>query len=439
VPAMGNAGNSQPECRKPQECQSECLGDALTDEECPEVIDIEQSPVLAIVSATPGPDSKGSFVVAHGRKNALPAMPRMLPVMSREGTGNSFYYGGTRFSTEALALGAQAPRHVVSRLPSGGKEDLQVASGSSFYCASREATGTSSFYCAGREDSQLPNGSHLPRPVATQGHSRPDNCPWSPQCSPRASLRSNENSLEFDELRLEYTFFDPCRQPLQGQLFQKLHLPPSAHVEPIRGPAGSCNAGMWMLRDGALKYMLKLVRVLPSFMGPSQPSESQKYAKLAQEHPEMVRDPSLSFPCKIFHCLGKGGSKTHDLVVMRWVGGLRFSEFIMRKLHAKDELDLMIALEHFGSFLADFHGRYNGMQHGDLTPANIFYDEQRDWFTLVDVADIAPRNPVIQCDTERFISGLKLLSVFYGEDLWAQGRVRFEAGYNARNPGLKRP
>jgi len=289
-----------------------------------------------------------------------------------------------------------------------------------------------------RQKPPKPTPSDLGAPVTpatiTPSHMSAASSIISDMMSPRP-LSTSVNSLEFDELHLEYMFFDPCRQPLQGQLFQKLRLQPDARVEPIRGPIGGCNAGMWTLRDGSQCFMLKLVRILPAFMGPSRTPESEKFAKLARDHPEMVRDPSLSFPFKIFHCLGKGSSKTHDLVVMRWVSGLRFSDFVMHKLHAGEEQELMRALEQFGSFLADFHERYNGLQHGDLTPANVFFDEHTQRFTLVDVSDIAPRNPVIQSDFDRFISGLKLLSNFYGEDLWNQGKVRFEAGYAARRSG----
>merc|ERR1740138_1473719 len=123
-------------------------------------------------------------------------------------------------------------------------------------------------------------------------------------------------------------------------------------------------------------------------MGPSREPESDKFARLAREHPDMLKDSSMSFPVKIFHCLGKVGSKTHDLVVMRYVPGLRFTEFIMHKLHANQVQELMCVLECFGSFLADFHKRYNGLQHGDLTPANVFFDKQSYMFTLVDVSDI---------------------------------------------------
>jgi len=200
----------------------------------------------------------------------------------------------------------------------------------------------------------------------------------------------------------------------------------------MRGGIGSCNAGMWILRDGSQCFVLKLVRTNSPGMGQLQASEADKFAKVCRENPGIVKDPSLSFPCKIFHCLSKGGIKNHDLIVMRQVSGVRMSEFIMQRLHSKQVQDLMRVLERFGAFLADFHTRYNGMQHGDLTPANVFYDQRSGRFALVDVADLAPRNPVIQSDTERFISSLKLLSHFYGPDLFMQGKTQFEAGYNAR-------
>lgn len=237
-------------------------------------------------------------------------------------------------------------------------------------------------------------------------------------------------SLGFDELHTDGAFFDPCQQPLKGQLLQKMRMQPNALLEPMKAGIGSCNAGMWMIRDGAQGFVLKLVRSSPAGLGILQSSEADKFAKLCRESPGIVTDASLSFPVKIFHCLS-GGIKSHDLIVMRQVPGIRMSEFIMQTLHGKQVPDLMRVLERFGAFLADFHTRYNSMQHGDLTPANVFYDRGSGRFALVDVADLAPRNPVIQSDTERFTSSLKLLSHFYGPDLFMQGKAQFEAGYNA--------
>jgi hypothetical protein len=205
----------------------------------------------------------------------------------------------------------------------------------------------------------------------------------------------------------------------------------------MRGGIGGCNAGMWVLRDGAQSFVLKLVRANAAFMG-AQPTESDKLVKLSRENPGIGGDPNLSFPCKIFHCLGQGGMKTYDLIVMRQVSGTRMSEVIMQKLHTQQVQDLMRILEQFGAFLADFHMRYNFMQHGDLTPANVFHDPRSGRFTLVDVADLAPRNPVIQADTDRFMSSLKLLSHFFGPDLHRQGTASFEAGYNARRSCMPR-
>lgn len=227
-------------------------------------------------------------------------------------------------------------------------------------------------------------------------------------------------------------FFDPCQPALKAQLLQKMYMQPNAHVEPMRAGIGSCNSGMWIMRDGAQCFVLKLVRTVSPGMSQLQASEADKFAKLCRENPGISQDPSLSFPSKIFHCISKGGVKNNDLIVMRQVSGVRMSEFIMQRLHGKNVQDLMRILERFGSFLADFHARYNGFQHGDLTPANVFYDERSGRFALVDVADLAPRNPVIQSDIERFISSLKLLSTFYGQELLMQGKAHFEAGYNAR-------
>lgn len=275
-----------------------------------------------------------------------------------------------------------------------------------------------------RRSVQLSPGPPVPQPVLSA-------VPW-PSQTPRA------NVLGFDDLYFDGAFFDPCQLPLKAQLLQKMQMQPNALVEPMRAGIGSCNAGMWIMRDGVQCFVLKLVRSTSPGMNQLQASEADKFAKLCREHPGIGQDPSLSFPSKIFHCNGQGGVK-NDLIVMRQVSGVRMSEFIMQRLHGKNVQDLMRILERFGSFLADFHARYNGMQHGDLTPANVFYDERSGRFALVDVADLAPRNPVIQSDIERFISSLKLLSTFYGPELFMQGKAQFEAGYSARRSSMAMP
>lgn len=256
------------------------------------------------------------------------------------------------------------------------------------------------------------------------------------QLSAREASRSG-GPIQFDDLHLDYMFFNPLVEPLRSQLLQKLGVHPNSEVQAIKGRSGSSNAGMWVLKDynGSQDLMMKLVRVLPGWIGPSREPESEKFARLSRDHPEMATDICLSIPFKVFHCLGKGGSKSHDLIVMHFVPGVPFSEFIMQKLHGGHVEDLMRALHWFGSFLADFHERYHGLQHGDLTPANVFVDEKSNRFTMVDVADIAPRNPVIQSDVDRFVSGLDLLSNFHGENLMIQGSERFKAGYAARRSG----
>lgn len=244
--------------------------------------------------------------------------------------------------------------------------------------------------------------------------------------------------LEIDELYCDDPTFDPCLEPARGQLLSKMRLPASARIETFRGGIGSCNSGMWVLRDGCQSYVLKLVRN-GAGVGPRHLSQADKFAKLCRDFPNISSDTSLAFPCKIFSIMSSAG-KSHDLVVMRHVPGQRVSDVIMQKLHSRQDQDLMRILEQFGGFLADFHSRYHGMQHGDLTPANVFYDQASGRFTLVDVADLSPQNPVIQSDAERFTSSLKLLSHFYGTAFYAEGKARFEAAYNAnrcrRRPGM---
>jgi len=276
---------------------------------------------------------------------------------------------------------------------------------------------------------QLPPGLQPQLPPGLQPQLPPG---LQPQQSPRCTLM-------FEDLYFDGASFDPCEPSLKAQLLQKLHMQPNALVERMRGGLGSRNAGMWIMRDGAQCFVLKLVRTSSPGMSQLQASEADKFAKLCRENPRIAQDPSLSFPSKIFHCMSDGGVNNNDLIVMRQVSGVRMSEFIMQRSHGKHVQDLMRILEQFGSFLADFHARYNGMQHGDLTPANVFYDERSGRFALVDVADLAPHNPVIQSDVERFISSLKLLSTFCGPELFMQGKAQFEAGYNARRSCMPMP
>lgn len=259
---------------------------------------------------------------------------------------------------------------------------------------------------------------HVQWPPAGQHLAMPAFTPLSAPCP-----------LEIDELYSDDDPFDPTSEPVRGQLLSKMRLQPSAQIETLRGSIGSCNAGMWTLRDGCQSFVLKLVMSSAGPL-PGHASQADKFARLRRDFPGISMDPSLAFPCKIFSVLSAMG-KSHDLVVMRQVPGQRVSDVIMQKVHGRQPQDLMGILELFGRFLAEFHLRYSGMQHGDLTPANVFYDQASRRFTLVDVADIAPRNPVIQSDAERFATSLKLLSHFYGPDFYTAGKARFEAAYNA--------
>jgi len=227
-----------------------------------------------------------------------------------------------------------------------------------------------------------------------------------------------------DELHLGGERFDPTRDPLKAQLLSKLHMPRTTLVEPMRG--GGCNAGMWILRGIDQVFVLKLTKSDHMF---GRPSEAEKFINLSRSNPSIVEDSSVAFPCKIFQCLRQDGSKSHDLIVMRKVPGMQVSEIIRQILHSSPQ-ELMGMLERFGNFLDAFHKRHNGLQHGDLTPANIYFDQASNSFTLIDVADLGPQNPVVKSDVQRFLSGLKGLSILFGQDIFSEGKARFEAGYN---------
>jgi len=89
-------------------------------------------------------------------------------------------------------------------------------------------------------------------------------------------------------------------------------------------------------------------------------------------------------------------------------------------------LEVMPILFQLGTFLAQFHKRYGGCQHGDFHASNIFYDTATRSFTLIDIADMG-NSSVQKSDTEYFIETLNKMSVmraFLGE-----GVRSFEDGY----------
>jgi len=233
-------------------------------------------------------------------------------------------------------------------------------------------------------------------------------------------------SLETRELQIGAGRFDPSQPQLRSRLLEELGAQQGAKLEALGGFCGGLNEGMWMLNDPPRSLVLKLVKCqrFDSF-----PTEVDKLVKLSREHPSIMDDPALAYPIKVFRCVGPAGQHRYDLIVMRRAPGQPLSDLVAARCHEKKVEDLMRIFEQLGRFLADFHKRYGNMQHGDFQPSNIFYDEVSRRFTMIDVADIGPQDPLSEADVKHFSSGLRLLSGLLGQRYCAEGRRRFEAGY----------
>jgi tRNA A-37 threonylcarbamoyl transferase component Bud32 len=117
-----------------------------------------------------------------------------------------------------------------------------------------------------------------------------------------------------------------------------------------------------------------------------------------------------------------------DIIAMRRLSGTCLADLILSRLSAGKTGELGRELEAFGKFLAEFHARH-GMQHGDLQPANVIYNELSGQFSLIDVADMG--NPRIKVtDAEHFLFGLHTMFKPHEARAFEECRERFEAGLN---------
>jgi len=248
---------------------------------------------------------------------------------------------------------------------------------------------------------------------------------------PRSVANSfkNQGHLTVDELSFDGDRFDAGSSPVRQQILSKMGLPDNCTIE-LMTQQGGLNQGLWLLRACDQNFVLKLVTC--QRMHPMMPTEAEQFVKLAREHPALLLDEALSFPVKIFRCRGKNAEAWHDLVVMRQAPGQVFSDVIGRKLQANKTPELLQYIGSLGTFLADVHARH-GMEHGDFTPSNVFYDERSDAFTLVDVSDFGPQEwNRRQSDYERFIKGLELVTRSHAPQLFSECRRHFESGYQQR-------
>jgi len=234
------------------------------------------------------------------------------------------------------------------------------------------------------------------------------------------------------ELRLDSVGSpDPAMTPLREKVHAALGVSGSARIETMQGFIGGQNQGMWVLQDGQRTLILKLVDGKRKHH--AMPTEAETFVKLARQHPALRSDPALAFPIKVLSCLSASGTK-HDLIVMQKAPGRSFAETIAQKWHERQVPQLMQIFEALGQFLASIHDQYN-MQHGDLQPSNIFYDDNTGHFTLIDVGgmDNAPSaTGLIDSDIKHFGESLRMLARgLQAPELFDGGARSFAAGYAA--------
>merc|ERR1712224_747072 len=112
---------------------------------------------------------------------------------------------------------------------------------------------------------------------------------------------------------------------------------------------------MWMIQDGHRALVLKVVRSEPGPLG--LPSEAEKLIKLYQNDPSIVDDHMLSFPVKIFHCVGPSGARNFDIIVMRQASGVPLSDVLFQLFHGGEPAELASLLRRLGMFLKQLHDR----------------------------------------------------------------------------------
>lgn len=243
----------------------------------------------------------------------------------------------------------------------------------------------------------------------------------------RRSALSGTSGIIVDELQVSAPTFDPTQPPLRSQLLNKLGLGQNAIVQFLPN-CGGLNAGLWAVQDADRGQNLVLKLVKAQRIGPATPTETERLIKLAQEYPGLLNDPTVAFPMRIFQCVGMPGNAPHDLFVMRRAPGQRLTDVIPEKLAFSRGAEVMQILTQLGSFLAEFHARYDNKQHNDFQPANIMFDEAGGRFTMVDVADIG--NPQSTgADVDHFVGSLQVLSTSYGQQFLVDSTNSFRSGY----------
>mmetsp|Transcript_105123 Transcript_105123/g.296052 ORF Transcript_105123/g.296052 Transcript_105123/m.296052 type:complete len:369 (-) Transcript_105123:233-1339(-) len=235
--------------------------------------------------------------------------------------------------------------------------------------------------------------------------------------------------LDIEELWLGSDNFNPADPDVLAQLTASLRIDSKSAFEKLTGFQGGLNAGVWTLSASSITerkdFVLKLVR--GERFVPQLPTEAESFVKLAIDYPGIASDPNLSFPVKLFACVRPDGTKLQDLIVMRRMQGERLAEVIGRKWYGNEHDQLWRVFAHVGSLLADFHRRYGNVQHGDLQPCNIFWDERASMASFIDIGGMGAKTA--DNDFEHFSKSVRLMTAAYGPHFESSALQAFASGY----------
>lgn len=220
--------------------------------------------------------------------------------------------------------------------------------------------------------------------------------------------------LQASDLYMKDKPFDPTDPSLKAAIFEALRLDGSTVVE-SKCRIGGCNEGVWFVKSSSQNRVLKLVK--STALISDMPSEAECYRRLCKKHPTIMSDPTLGFPHHIFRVM-KNSTHECDLIVMRKVEGQLLGDWIQEKWRAGLKNAVLDALERVGRAVAEFQNRY-GVEHGDMQPMNVLYDEAKTSVSFIDVGAMGGINGSFakESDVEHFSKSVALLADCVGEDL----------------------
>jgi len=236
--------------------------------------------------------------------------------------------------------------------------------------------------------------------------------------------------FEVENMAFDAESFDPTAEPLKSQVLARLEslgVDAGCEVEVLPN-AGGLNEGMWFIHGNSRQGTLVLKLVKTQRRHPMLPTDVENFMSIIQGRPTIINDHALSFPIKIFHCLGPGDDWSHDLIVMRKAPGQGFDATVAMKCALGQTESLLKDLDSLGTLLAQIHAVY-GMQHGDLQPSNVFHDESNGWFSLVDCGSMGPNPYAHDDDVQHLIGGICLITPHMGEEFQAEVRQHLETSY----------